>query len=187
MLTSRVARKPITIPTGVEVKIDGSIVDVKGPKGNLKVLTHEIIEVTVKDSEVLIGTNNSGYRRNGSGQRLINSLPGTARSQINNAVIGVTEGFERRLNLVGVGYRSLLKGKVLHLSLGFSHPIEYAIPDGVQIEAPSATEIIVRGADKKLVGDVVAAIKKFRPPEPYKGKGVNDPRSPVVRKETKKK
>jgi len=187
MLTSRVARKAIDIPKGVDVKVNGNTVNVKGPKGSLQVKTHEKMDVVVKDSSISIVVNDKGYGRSGSGQKLINALPGTTRSLVNNAVLGVSQGFERKLNLVGVGYRALLKGKTLSLSLGFSHPVEYQIPEGIVIESPSATEIIIKGVDKKLVGSVAADLKQLRKAEPYKGKGVNDPLDPVVRKETKKK
>jgi len=176
---SRVAKNPISIPKGVEIKIDGRHVSVKGPKGSLE---HELpVSVDMnRDDEVLTfaAVDESNASR---------ALSGTTRSLVNNMVTGVSEGFERKLELVGVGYRAQAQGKVVNLTLGFSHPINFELPEGVTAETPSQTELIIKGVDKQQVGQVAAKIRAFRPPEPYKGKGVKYSDEIVARKEAKKK
>jgi len=176
---SRIAKSPITLPSGVEVKVDGSSVSVKGAKGQLTMRLHKLVQVEQSDSTV-----NIKWDKN---NKIATAQAGTARANIANMVTGVNSGFEKTLNLVGVGYRAQVKGKVLSLSLGFSHPVEYAMPEGIVIEAPSQTEIVVKGIDKQQVGAVSADIRAYRPPEPYKGKGVKYADEHIVRKDAKKK
>lgn len=176
---SRVANAPITLPKGVEVSLQGASVNVKGPKGSLSYKLPKSVSLAQED-----GTVQCTAQDGGPGAV---ALAGTARSIINGMVVGVSEGFEKRLTLVGVGYRAQAQGKSLNLTLGYSHPINFPVPDGVQIETPSQTEILVRGFDKQLVGQVAAKIRGFRPPEPYKGKGVRYSDENVIRKEAKKK
>jgi len=176
---SRVANSPINLPSGVEVKISGQNVSVKGPKGSLDFSAHELVSANVADNVVSIAANNK------TAQAV--SLAGTTRALVNNMVTGVSAGFEKKLQLLGVGYRAQAKGKVLNLTLGFSHPVEFAVPEGIKVETPSQTEISVQGIDKQLVGQVAANIRAYRPPEPYKGKGVRYVDEHVVRKEAKKK
>ena len=177
---SRVAKSPITLPKGVEIKIDGSNVAVKGGKGSLELDLHELVSVSVDDGVVSVRpvdeNNQQGWAH-----------AGTTRALVNNMVQGVSEGFERKLELIGVGYRAQAQGKVLNLSLGFSHPVEFPLPEGITAETPSQTEIVIRGADKQLVGQVAANVRSFRPPEPYKGKGIRYSGEQVRRKEAKKK
>lgn len=161
---SRIANKPVEIPAGVEVKVSGQTVEVKGKKGVLSLDVHSKVEVKLEDNVVKF----SG--REGEPNSV--SMAGTMRSLTGNMVKGVSEGFEKKLTLVGVGYRAQAQGKVLNLSLGFSHPVVYEMPEGITIETPSQTEIIVTGSDKQKVGQVSAEIRAYRPPEPYKGKGV---------------
>ena len=185
---SRVGRKPVTIPTGVDVKIQAQEIAIKGPKGHLTLAIHPHVHVTVDKSDIKITTRaTEGYCRTGSGARLLNAIPGTMRSEISNAVHGVSAGFERKLVLIGVGYRAQVKGKVLSLTVGYSHPVEVIAPEGITIETPSVTEITVKGADKHLVGHVASMIRETRPPEPYKGKGIRYLNEVIIRKETKKK
>jgi large subunit ribosomal protein L6 len=167
------------VPAAVEITADGQQLSIKGPKGTLQHHIHSLVEVVREDGEL------SFKPRDDS--KAANALAGTTRSVINNLVMGVTDGFEKKLELVGVGYRAQAKGKVLNLSLGFSHPVEYELPEGVTAETPSQTEIVVKGSDKQRVGQVAAEIRAFRPPEPYKGKGVRYADEVVVRKEAKKK
>lgn len=176
---SRIAKAPIKIPPRVDVKIAGQVVTVKGPKGNLSWTVHEQVSVALDQGVVTVKPNGDCPEHW--------AMAGTVRALLNNMVAGVSTGFERKLSLVGVGYRAQAKGKVLSLSLGYSHPIDYPVPEGIEIEAPAATEIVVRGADKQRVGQVAAEIRGFRPPEPYKGKGVRYADEHVVRKEAKKK
>lgn len=173
---SRIAKSPITLPQGVELKINGSEISVKGPKGNL--VTHLHPAVSLEQEE-------EGFRVTWKAQRDV-AMAGTFRALVNNMVTGVSDGFEKKLQLVGVGYRAQAQGNKLNLALGFSHPIDYAVPDGVSVETPSQTEIVVKGCDKQQVGQVAAEIRAFRPPEPYKGKGVRYADERVVRKEAKK-
>ena len=176
---SRVAKAPITVPAGVEVAVSGQEVKVKGKVGELTLNVNAAVEVVVADNEVRTLPRDSFADAW--------AQAGTARATINNLVVGVSEGFEKRLVLNGVGYRAAVKGSVLNLSLGFSHPVEFKVPAGVTIEAPSQTEIVVKGASKHLVGQVAANIRKYREPEPYKGKGIRYSDEIVRRKEAKKK
>jgi large subunit ribosomal protein L6 len=176
---SRVAKAPITLGSGLDVKVEGRKVTVKGNKGTLTTTLHPAVEVGQADGELTVKPreeNRAGWMH-----------AGTARALLNNMVVGCSKGFERKLNLVGVGYRAQAKGKVLNLNLGFSHPVDYKVPEGVSIETPSQTEIVVSGADKQKVGQVAAEIRSYRPPEPYKGKGVRYADEYVLRKEAKKK
>jgi large subunit ribosomal protein L6 len=188
MSASRVGRKPVTIPSGVEVKVEGQELAIKGPKGSFIVPLHPYVEVVVENGFVKVQSNtDGGYCRSGSGSKLRKAIAGTTRANIANMVHGVTHAFERKLLLVGVGYKAQAKGKVLSLSLGFSHPVEFDVPEGITIETPIPTEILVKGTDKKLVGLVASKIRSYRGPEPYKGKGVRYANENIVRKETKKK
>ncbi len=176
---SRIAKKPIEVPSGVTVTVNGDSVAVKGAKGEMSFALDGNVEV-VQENGVL------QVRQAGTGHHA-HAMAGTTRALVNNMVVGVSQGFERRLTLVGVGYRAAVQGKALNLTLGFSHPVAYPIPEGITIETPSQTEIVVRGTDKQKVGQVAAEIRAYRPPEPYKGKGVRYSDEVVVRKETKKK
>jgi len=176
---SRVGKKPINVPSGVEVTLEGQTVTVKGPKGTLEHRIHDTVEV-VRGDDVL-----SCSAREGSPNGV--ALSGTTRAVINNMVVGVSEGFERRLQLVGVGYRAQMQGSAVNLALGFSHPVKFEAPEGVTLETPSQTEIVVRGIDKQKVGHAAAKIRAVRPPEPYKGKGVKYDDELIQRKEAKKK
>lgn len=176
---SRVANQPVVVPGGVSVDLSGSQVVVKGPKGTLEHTLHSMVEAEIDNGEVRFKA--TGSARNGVAQA------GTARALVANMVHGVNQGFEKKLELVGVGYRAQAQGKKLNLSLGFSHPVEFEVPDGISIETPSQTQVVVTGADKQLVGQVAANIRSFRPPEPYKGKGVKYSDERIVRKEAKKK
>lgn len=176
---SRIANSPISVPSGVDIKIDGSALKVKGNNGELGHTCHPDVGLELNDNTLTVKSLNSG--------RQAAALAGTTRSIVNNMVIGVSNGFEKKLTLVGVGYRAQTKGKLLNLTLGFSHPVEHKIPDGITIETPSQTEVVVKGADKQRVGQVAAEIRAYRPPEPYKGKGVRYNDEHVVRKEAKKK
>ena len=170
---------PITIPSGVEVTVNAQNVNVKGSKGNMDHVVHPAVEV-VRDDATL-----SFSAREGMDGAIAQT--GTARSVINNMIIGVSTGFEKKLELVGVGYRAQAQGKTLNLTLGHSHPINYELPDGITVETPSQTEVIIKGMDKQKVGQVAAEVRAFRPPEPYKGKGVKYADEHIVRKEAKKK
>jgi len=169
----------VQVPSSVEVKESGQQLTVKGPKGTLEHCVHGLVEVNREDNELVFKARDES--------QAANALTGTTRSVVNNMVAGVTDGFEKKLELVGVGYRAQGKGKTLNLSLGFSHPVDYALPEGVTAETPSQTEIVVKGIDKQKVGQVAAEIRAFRPPEPYKGKGVRYADEVIVRKEAKKK
>lgn len=176
---SRVADAPVELPSGVEVKLNGQDVSVKGAKGELKMVVHNTVAVSQEDNVVKLAARN--------GDRAANAMAGTMRALVANMVVGVSTGFERRLELQGVGYRAQAQGKKLNLQLGFSHPVEYQLPEGISAETPSQTEIVISGIDKQLVGQVCAEIRGFRPPEPYKGKGVRYQGEYVRRKEAKKK
>jgi len=173
---SRIAKAPISIPTGVDVTIDGQNVKVKGPKGTMELDLHPSIALVMEDNTLQIQPPSKQYI----------AMAGTMRALLNNLVIGVTDGFEKKLKLVGVGYRAAAQGQTLNLTLGFSHPVNYAIPEGIKAETPSQTEIIITGTDKQKVGQVASEIRAFRPPEPYKGKGVRYADEYVARKEAKK-
>ncbi len=170
---------PITVPKGVEISIQAQTVTVKGGKGTLAHTVHSAVEVSTADNVLTLAA------REGHAGGIAQS--GTARSLINNMVIGVSQGFEKKLQLVGVGYRAQAQGSKLNLTLGFSHPIDYELPDGVSVETPSQTEVVLKGIDKQRVGQAAAEIRAFRPPEPYKGKGVKYADEHIVRKEAKKK
>lgn len=176
---SRIANKPIEMPAGVSLTVDGQKITAKGPKGELSLTVNDAVSFEQNDNVLSFKAANDGK---GSV-----AMTGTMRSLANNLVVGVSEGFSKKLNLVGVGYRGKTSGKVLNLSLGFSHPVDYAIPEGITIETPSQTEIIVSGCDKQKVGQVSAEIRAFRPPEPYKGKGVKYSDEHIIRKDAKKK
>ncbi len=176
---SRIADNPVVVPEGVEVAISGPNIRVSGAKGALEATVHPSVEVA-QDNGVL----RFKARSKSKGAK---ALAGTTRSLVNNMVLGVSAGFEKRLQLQGVGYRAAVKGETLTLQLGFSHPVEYPLPKGVGAQTPSQTEIVISGADKQLVGQVSAEIRGFRPPEPYKGKGVRYLGEQVRRKEAKKK
>lgn len=176
---SRVANNPITIPNGVEVKLDNQQVSVKGAKGAMEHRIHDAVGMKIEDN-VITFEMREGFDN-------AKALAGTTRALVNNMVFGVSQGFEKKLTLIGVGYRAQVQGKNLNLTLGYSHPIDFPIPEGLQIETPSQTEIIIRGSDKQMVGQAAAKIRGYRPPEPYKGKGVRYTDEHVVRKEAKKK
>ncbi|MFZ2234893.1 MAG: 50S ribosomal protein L6 [Dokdonella sp.] len=173
---SRVAKKPVVVPKGVEVKAEAGLVTVKGPKGTLTQQSLPGVDVVIEDGEIRMSASNPDNVK----------MAGTNRALINSMVIGVTEGYARKLELVGVGYRAALQGKDLNLSLGFSHPVLYKAPEGITLEVPSQTEIWIRGSDKQSVGQVAAKIRGFRPPEPYKGKGVRYSGEKITIKEAKK-
>jgi large subunit ribosomal protein L6 len=173
---SRVAKNPITLPSGVDININGSELKVKGPKGNLELNLHPSLSLEENDGQYVVKPDSDKYL----------AMAGTFRALVNNMVVGVSDGFQKNLKLIGVGYRAQLQGNKLNLALGFSHPIEYSAPEGIKIETPSQTEIIVSGCDKQKVGQVAAEIRSYRPPEPYKGKGVRYADERVVRKEAKK-
>ena len=161
---SRIGKKPVEVVKGVEVKLDGQHLTVKGPKGQLDLSVHPDMTVKVDGSEVVV--------ERPSDQKNHKALHGLTRSLIQNMVTGVSEGFTRTLEIVGVGYRAEMKGKNLGLALGYSHPIEFTPPEGVTIETPNQTTVVVSGADKQAVGQAAAVIRGYRPPEPYKGKGI---------------
>lgn len=177
---SRIAKNPVVIPKGAEFTLKGQTVTVKGSKGTLERTLNDAVSVTQEESQVLFAPKDN-QDQTGWAQA------GTARSLVNSMVIGVTEGFEKKLQLNGVGYRAQAKGKVLNLTLGFSHPVDHQLPEGVTAETPSQTEIVLKGIDKQLVGQTAAEIRAYRPPEPYKGKGVRYADEYVRRKEAKKK
>ncbi|MEA3641595.1 MAG: 50S ribosomal protein L6 [Lamprobacter sp.] len=176
---SRIGKAPVQVPKGVDVKMTGREFSVKGPKGSLSWPIHPFVEVDIDGAVVTTRPANESDPQW--------AMVGTTRALLSNMVQGVSSGFERKLNLVGVGYRAQAKGKILNLALGFSHPIDFPLPEGIEVETPSPTEIIVRGIDKQQVGQVAAVIRGFRPPEPYKGKGVRYADEQVLRKEAKKK
>ncbi|MCB1803086.1 MAG: 50S ribosomal protein L6 [Gammaproteobacteria bacterium] len=174
---SRIAKAPITVPKGTEVKINGRHVSVKGSKGTLELDMHPTVSIKLEDGVLTVTpADDSAW-----------AMAGTMRALIANMVTGASQGFEKKLQLVGVGYRAQGKGKVLNLSLGFSHPIDYPVPEGITIDTPSQTEIVISGTDKQRVGQVAAEIRGYRPPEPYKGKGVRYADERIIRKEAKKK
>ncbi|WP_107688417.1 50S ribosomal protein L6 [Neisseria wadsworthii] len=176
---SRVAKNPVTVPTGVEIKFGTDVLTVKGKNGELSFPLSDEVKVELNNSQLtFVAANNSKHSR---------AMSGTVRALVANMVKGVSEGFEKKLQLIGVGYRAQAQGKVLNLSLGFSHPINYEMPEGVTVQTPTQTEIVLNGANKQVVGQVAAEIRAFRPPEPYKGKGVRYVGEVVVMKEAKKK
>ncbi len=176
---SRIAKEPVELPQGVEFKQEGNVVTIKGGKGSLSLELNNEVELSQNDNVLQIAPR--------SGSRFSTAISGTMRALLANMVTGVTEGYERKLELVGVGYRAQAQGKKLNLTLGFSHPVLHEVPEGVTVETPSQTEIVIKGADKQQVGQVAAEIRRYRPPEPYKGKGVRYANERVVLKEAKKK
>jgi large subunit ribosomal protein L6 len=176
---SRVGKAPITVPDKVDINIAGNEVTVKGPLGSLKHAFGDKISVAREGQDLMI--------KPADGSIAANAMSGTARALIANMVSGVTKGFEKKLNLVGVGYRAQASGQVLNLTLGFSHPVAHKMPDGIKVETPTQTEIIIKGTDKQRVGQVAAEVRAYRKPEPYKGKGVRYSDEVIVLKETKKK
>ncbi len=174
---SRIAKQPIPVPAGVEVKLQSQHLAVKGSLGEVHMEIHPDVRVEHKDNQLRVLTEKTGNT----------AMAGTTRSLMNNLVAGVSEGFSKKLELIGVGYRAQSRGKTLNLALGFSHPVDYPIPDGIKITTPSQTEVVVSGADKQKVGQVAAEIRAYRPPEPYKGKGIKYAEERIIRKEAKKK
>jgi len=178
---SRIAKSPVSIPAGVEISIsDDNVVTVKGPKATLTKQFNPVVIITSNEGTVTFAPNEvagpTGWAQ-----------AGTVRSIVNNMVQGVTQGFEKKLQLVGVGYRAQVQGNKINLTLGFSHPVVHQLPEGISAETPSQTEIVIKGADKQAVGQVAAEIRAYRPPEPYKGKGVRYADEYILRKEAKKK
>jgi large subunit ribosomal protein L6 len=178
-MSSRVAKRPVELAKGVTAELKGQTLTIKGPKGSLSLDVHREIEVKQQDSALTVTAR--------SGGTFANAMSGTTRALIANMVRGVTGGFERKLELVGVGYRAQAQGAKLSLTLGFSHPVVYQVPKGITVETPSQSEIVVKGLDKQKVGQVAAELRRFRPPEPYKGKGVRYADERIVLKEAKKK
>ena len=176
---SRIAKNPVILPTGTEITINEDSIVAKGPNGQLTMQKHPLVSVKQEDGQLSIAANDETSESR--------SMSGTTRALLSNLVTGVTTGFEKKLTIIGVGYRAQVQGNNLNLSLGFSHPVVYPIPEGISIEAPSQTELVVKGADKQKVGQVAAEIRHYRPPEPYKGKGVRYSDEYVVRKQAKKK
>jgi large subunit ribosomal protein L6 len=176
---SRIAKQPVTIPSGVELKLAGGVITAKGSNGQLSMPLNSEVELKIEDGQAQAAAR--------SNSRFAKAMAGTTRALVNNLVIGVSDGFEKKLQLVGVGYRAKAQGKTLNLTLGFSHPVNYPVPDGVSIETPTQTEVIIKGADRQKVGQVAAEIRRYRPPEPYKGKGVRYADERVILKEAKKK
>ena len=176
---SRVASNPIPLPDGVELKVEGKRVTASGKMGELSYTVHELARLVDEDGCITFMPEDESKEAK--------ALSGTMRALLYNMVVGVSEGFQKKLELQGVGYRAQASGKKLTLQLGFSHPVEYEVPEGVSVEAPSQTEIVISGRDKQQVGQVCAEIRSFRPPEPYKGKGVRYSGERVRRKEAKKK
>lgn len=176
---SRVAKQPIDVPKGVEVIINGKDVSAKGPKGQESITLHNDVSVSLNDGVMGVSTDRKD-------QKSV-AMTGTMRSLLSNLVVGVSTGFEKKLELRGVGYRAQAQGSNLNLTLGFSHPVVHKIPDGIKVETPSQTEVVVSGSNKQIVGQVAADIRNYRPPEPYKGKGVRYVGEYVAMKEAKKK
>ncbi len=176
---SRIAKQPIPVPQGVEIKMSAGTVTVKGGKTTLQHVLHPSVRLEQQEDVLAVSAKD--------GSREADMQAGTARALVNNMIVGVSQGFERKLELKGVGYRAQVQGENLNLTLGFSHPVVFPIPEGVSIEAPSQTELVIKGADKQQVGQVAANIRAYRPPEPYKGKGVRYADETVILKEAKKK
>lgn len=173
---SRVGNRVLNIPTGVTVSVDNNKVTVKGPKGELSTEINEHLSVEINDTELKVLRENDNYKK----------YHGTANANINNMIVGVTEGFEKKLESVGVGYRFQVKGKELVVTAGYSHPVNVEVPEGITVEAPSNTELLIKGIDKQLVGEFAANVRKIRKPEPYKGKGIRYSDEHIRRKEGKK-
>jgi len=176
---SRVAKSPVAIPSGVNVTLSGGEISVKGPQGQMTMNLHDSVKIEQSGDALNVAPKEES--------KASWAMAGTMRALVNNIVTGVSSGFEKKLQLVGVGYRAQASGKVLNLTLGFSHPVAYPVPEGITIETPSQTEIVVKGCDRQKVGQVAAEIRAYRPPEPYKGKGVKYVDEQIIRKETKKK
>ena len=176
---SRIANAPVTLPSGVEATLSDTSIALKGSKGSLNLILHHLVEVKRNDEILKVSAKDSS--------REAGAMAGTFRSLIFNMVVGVNEGFQKKLELQGVGYRAKASGKSVNLTVGYSHPIDYKLPEGVTAETPSQTEIVINGVDKQLVGQVAAELRDFRPPEPYKGKGIRYSDERVYRKEAKKK
>ncbi len=176
---SRVAKNPVELPSGVDVVINGQNLTVKGSKGSLEMVVHSSVSVQKEENVLTFAARD--------GAKVSRAQAGTTRALVNNMVTGVTKGFERKLQLVGVGYKAKAAGNTLNLSLGFSHPVDYQVPAGVVVETPTQTEIVLKSSNKQLLGQVASEIRAFRPPEPYKGKGVRYANETVLRKEAKKK
>ena len=176
---SRIAKNPVVSPAGVEVKFGTDVLTIKGKNGELSLPLSQDVNVALEDGQLTFAAANASKQSN--------AMSGTFRALVNNMVKGVAEGFEKKLQLIGVGYRAQAQGKTLNLSLGFSHPVAYEMPEGITAVTPSQTEIVITGADKQKVGQVAAEIRGYRPPEPYKGKGVRYSDEYVARKEAKKK
>lgn len=176
---SRVANNPVALPSGVEVSLSKDAISIRGPLGTLMQSLVSHVSVTHVDGQLMVATANDS--------REAHAMSGTTRALLANMVHGVTKGFERKLTLVGVGYRAQAQGDKLSLTLGFSHPVEHQMPEGIKVETPTQTEVLIKGMDKQVVGQVAADVRAYRKPEPYKGKGVRYSDEVVVRKETKKK
>ena len=176
---SRIAKEPISLPQGIEFRQDGAVVTMKGNKGSLSLDLNSEVELAQEENSLQVKPR--------SGSRFATAIAGTTRALLANMVHGLTEGYEKKLELVGVGYRAQSQGSKLNLTLGFSHPVVFDVPDGITIETPSQTEVVIKGVDKQKVGQVAAEIRRYRPPEPYKGKGVRYSDERVVIKEAKKK
>ena len=176
---SRIGKRPVTVPSGVTATVEGQTVKMKGPKGELRFVVHDDVEVKLEDGAVKVAPRYETKRAQ--------ALYDTARAQVANLVAGVTKGFEKKLEIIGVGYRAALQGKSLQLALGYSHDVNYAVPEGITIAVPKPTEITITGNDAQRVGQVAAEIRGYRPPEPYKGKGVKYADETIFRKEGKKK
>ncbi len=176
---SRVAKAPVPIPAGIDVQLSDREISVKGPNGQLRLVPHPLVAVDREGDQLKVTPRTE--------DKAAVAMAGTTRALVNNMVNGVSNGFEKRLSIIGVGYRAQAQGQNLNLTLGFSHPVVYRVPEGVDVETPTQTEIIVKGADKQRVGQVAAEIRSYRPPEPYKGKGIRYVGEHVVSKQAKKK
>ena len=176
---SRVGKMPVTVPQGVDVAINETHINVKGTGGNLSIANNALVKVVHSANSLSFAPANES--------REANAMSGTLRQLVNNMVIGVTKGFEKKLNLVGVGYKAAAQGNKLNLAVGYSHPVNFDMPSGIKVETPAPTEIIIKGADRQRVGQIAAEIRAVRPPEPYKGKGIRYSDEKIVIKETKKK
>ena len=176
---SRVVKKPVSVPTGVTANVQGQTISVKGPKGTLSLIASDRVSVALDKGAITVDPKDESKEAR--------AMWGTVRANLNNIVTGVTKGFERKLEITGVGYRAAVQGKNLQLALGYSHDVVYAIPEGIAIVTPKPTEVVITGIDKKKVGQVAAEIRAYRPPEPYKGKGVKYSDEFIFRKEGKKK
>ncbi len=175
---SRIAKKPISLPVGVNVTINNRQIEAKGKKGTGYLTLHPSVQITQEQNELRVIPKSLAFEHR--------MFAGTMRALLNNLIVGVSQGFERKLQLIGVGYKAQSQGNILNLALGFSHPIEFKIPPGITIETPTQTDIVIKGIDKQLIGAVAARIRAYRPPEPYKGKGVRYVNEVINMKETKK-